>query len=108
MKLQAFEKLVSYLNKNAVRCKVIWGRGWAEKGDLHFRLIDDNPLKLCAERWQAFLKSVYLFVTITENIPNMNPRINCGFSSTNNNVLDMIQLIFIQPTFIYNLLQPRD
>ena len=52
---------------------VIWGRGWAGKGGLHFCFKDDNPLKLCAERWQAFLKSVYLFVKITNHIPNMKP-----------------------------------
>ena len=31
---------------------------------LYFQSVDDNPLYSSAERWQAFLKSLYLMVTM--------------------------------------------
>ena len=30
---------------------------------LHFQTVDNNPLYLSAEAWQAFLKSLYLYFT---------------------------------------------
>ena len=59
---------------------------------LYFQSVDDNPLYLSAERWQVFLKSLYLYIV---SLWHNNELIRIGVNMLVDSICSCMDIVFL-------------